>query len=521
MDIKNYSPYLIFILLWICHYGHAQESVLSSVPLVPQSVQYNNTDTTISVESIKLAEDDLNQIPDIRSEYMRQNESYTRPSQPSQSLLRFLNKDKLKMSEEALYWMRMIREASNTYDENAAIEDRVIVNPLFLPLVFYPDVLPDTLNFYDPDFYKPDYPSSKYVFEDRSFDDYKRKREMQRSAYRYIAYHNPTAFKYSHVALPDELIEPVKLRKDIAEDLPIIIEPSPVNVEEIDAPLKFIPERQYWTSGFESAVQFSQNYISPNWHKGGSSNLNIFTKNHLEYNYNKDKVQFTNYLDLNLSIYNSTKDTIHHYRIGEDLFRLHSNIGYQAYNNWYYTFDAEFATQFFQNFKENSNQKQAAFLAPYIITFGLGMKYDLDKQFAQKHRSVKLSINMAPVSYKYMYSRIKDPEELDLGRHGFSLKEGSETEYEHVLSQFGSTLNASLTFNFTRNVSWQSRLYYFTSYDRVQAEFENTLVMAINRFFSTRIYVNVRFDDAATKTEDFDSYFQINEILSFGFNYKW
>ena len=90
------------------------------------------------------------------------------------------------------------------------------------------------------------------------------------------------------------------------------------------------------------------------------------------------------------------------------------------------------------------------------------------------------------------------------------------------LSQIGSTVRADLTFNFNRHVSWQSRLYFFTTYGKhTIGEFENTLVMAISRFFSTRIYVHVRYDDGVTKTADNDTYFQLNELLSFGFNYKW
>ena len=116
-----------------------------------------------------------------------------------------------------------------------------------------------------------------------------------------------------------------------------------------------------------------------------------------------------------------------------------------------------------------------------------------------------------------MYSIDKN---IDLGRHGFE-KNPETDEYKWKLSQVGSTINATMTFQFNRNVSWYSRLYYFTSYDRILGEFENRLTMAISRFFSTNISVNLRYDDAVTKKEDFDTYLQINELLSFGFNYKW
>ncbi len=116
-----------------------------------------------------------------------------------------------------------------------------------------------------------------------------------------------------------------------------------------------------------------------------------------------------------------------------------------------------------------------------------------------------------------MYSR----QEIDYSRHGF--KKNEETgEFNNKLSQIGSTIRADLAFDFNRNVSWQSRLYFFTTYgDHTIGEFENTLVLAISRFFSTRIYFHLRYDDGVEKTEDNKSYFQLNELLSFGFNYKW
>ena len=117
-----------------------------------------------------------------------------------------------------------------------------------------------------------------------------------------------------------------------------------------------------------------------------------------------------------------------------------------------------------------------------------------------------------------MYS-IRD--DINFGKHGFEKKPGAD-DYQRSYSKFGSTINASLTFQFNRSVSWYSRFYYFTSYERILGELENRLTMAINRFFSTTITLNLRYDDAAEKSDDFlKNYLQVNELLSFGFNYKW
>ncbi|MDR2498949.1 MAG: hypothetical protein LBD28_05865, partial [Tannerellaceae bacterium] len=85
----------------------------------------------------------------------------------------------------------------------------------------------------------------------------------------------------------------------------------------------------------------------------------------------------------------------------------------------------------------------------------------------------------------------------------------------------GSTVRLDMAMSFNRNTSWQSRVYYFTTYEFTQFEFENTLTMALSRYFSTILYFHLRYDDSVTLPADSKSYFQLNERISFGFNYKW
>jgi hypothetical protein len=84
----------------------------------------------------------------------------------------------------------------------------------------------------------------------------------------------------------------------------------------------------------------------------------------------------------------------------------------------------------------------------------------------------------------------------------------------------GSTITSIMTYDITRYISWNSRFKYFTSYDMVEAEFENTLNMMLSQYLSTRLYLNVRYDDTVDPDPTF-KYFQINEVVSFGLNYKW
>jgi hypothetical protein len=517
MIFNKYIVATLCLLFFLPLKINAQDTTITSMPLSEQQTLQNSQ--SVGSDSIPSVVDgsSLDKIPDIRTQFERQRSLYTKPVRRPESLLRFVQKKELTLSDEMMDLINRSFDTSQYFPGYITFKDTVIVNPLFLPLVAKGGILPAKLEFYNLDSLMPRTAYDNLYQAETIFTDRQVLQKIRHSAYADVRRNHPNLFKYTERDLP-ALFQPGELKIELVETNPLEVKPDLINASELDANvIKFIPERQYWQSAFESAIQFSQSYISPNWHKGGSGNLNLFMKNHLKYNYNKDKVQLTNEIESKVSFFNAPKDTLRDHKIGDDVLRLHSNLGYRAFNKWYYTLDGEFRTQLFKSFKENTNNLQSAFLAPLQLNLGLGMKYDLNKTFSDKSKSIKLSINMAPISYTFKYSTRDD---IDFGRHGFEKKPETD-KYNRSLSKFGSTIKTDMTINFNRSVSWQSRILYSTSYDRVEAEFENTLVMAISRFFSTRLYLYVRYDDGATKKEDFDSYFQLNELISFGFNYKW
>lgn len=508
---------LILVGLNLCSFLNAQEVDKNKESIMAPRNAVHEPDTFPAIDP---SDPELNKLEDMRSLYEKQNRTFQAPVQTSDNLLRLMQKPELTLSPEALYWVRFVRDASSKFDDRITFKDTVIVNPLYLPLLVRGEVLPADLKLYKDDFLKSSYqPASLYTI-DTIFKDYVLQQKIEEEAFRYVEDNYPTAFHYSMRDLPTDVLKPKVIKKNITEE-PLLEAKADANFDEVGAPVKFIPERRYWTSNFESTVQFSQNYVSPNWYKGGSSNLNLYTRNYLKYDYNKDKIKLTNEMEIKAQVYNAPKDSLHSYKMGDDVFRIHSNIGYQALAKWYYTLDAEFKTQMFTSFQENATIKQAALLSPFSINLGLGMKYDLAKTSKiDKHRKMTLSVNLAPVSYTFKYS-LEKGNGFDLGRHGFELKTDGSGEYKNLLSELGSTIRMDLSMSFNRDVSWTSRLVYNTNYEKVNLEFENTLNLAISRFFSTRINVNLRYDDSVKKAEDWDSYFQLNQLLSFGFNYKW
>ena len=514
--VKRSVLALFIVLLFSNNRVEAQDVNIISGNQLNQSDLVAVPDT---LPTLDLEETELNKIPDLRTQFERLNNSYSSPATPSENLIRFLKKDEIELSPEAQYWVDWVRDPSTIISPWATLRDTAIINPLFTPILFKGGLIPEDLQLYDKDFatkQRPNFPLFKP--DTTQFQDETLKNKLENTAYNYVRVNYPEYFRYSERDLPTDVVKTHVIKKVTYEPELIKIEKDPNAFNDVDAPVKFIPERRYWVSHFESTIQFAQNYISPNWHKGGVSALNLTNRQYFVYNYNKDKVQFTNELEWKTNVYTAPKDTLRDYKIGDDVLRLHSNIGYKAFNRWFYTFDATFQTQLFSNYAENTDNKLASFLSPFSVNLGIGMKYDLNKTFPnRRHKKVTLSANMAPLSYTFMYST---NENIDLGRHGFK-KDEATGKYNRQLSQFGSTINATMTFQFNRNVSWYSRFYYFTSYDRMLGEFENRLTMAISRFFSTTISLNLRYDDAVAKKEDFNSYLQVNELLSFGFNYKW
>lgn len=286
-------------------------------------------------------------------------------------------------------------------------------------------------------------------------------------------------------------------------------EPS-VGAEETDL---FVAKPNFWTYFGDYSLQFLQNYVSDNWHKGGESNYAMIGAVTLQANYNdKDKVKWDNKLELKLGMQSSREDSIHKYKSGEDLIRLTSKLGVQATKKWYYTLQFIAQTQFTRGFKNNDETVYSDFLSPLNLNLSLGMDYKVS--WCNNRLTGTFNISPFSANLKY-YDRL----ECAL-RNGVHDMVGDEKVAKHSLWDFGSTLTADLSWQLSKMMKWQTRLYGFTSYKRSQVEWENTLTLQVSRFISMKLFVYPRFDDSAKRDEDF-GYFQLKEYLSLGFNYSF
>ena len=390
-------------------------------------------------------------------------------------------------------------------------KDTIFYNPLFLPMIFTGRILPLNLSFYPPE--KLNLYEGLLIPQEKTFASNLLHAEFINKTRKNYYRKYPDRVKLSVFHL-DSLPSSSK-DKDVVESFnPFKELISTETSYSLDAPqvegIKV--KRKYWIYNGEHSFQLSQSYFSPNWHKGGTNNFNIVNTHVLRMNYRKNKVRFNNTLEWRLSVFTAPDDTIRKFRIGDDLIRYFGDFGVDAFHkSWSYSTNLDVRSQLFNNYPTNSKELRSAFIAPLYVNGGVGLKYNLDKRFEKvRHRRVRFDLHLAPISFNYRYI---GNEKVKVTRYG--IEEGKKSNFD-----LGSTITGVFIYDFNRYITWNSRLKYFTSYHKVESEFENTLNMALTNAFSTRLFVLLRYDDSVPPDPKF-KYLQITQLLSFGLNYKW
>ena len=135
-----------------------------------------------------------------------------------------------------------------------------------------------------------------------------------------------------------------------------------------------------WLHTLNFALQLSQAYISQNWYQGGNDYLAFFGNFLWDVQLNQvyhPNMLFNSTLSYKLAINSTAQDTHHKYTISQELFQYNLKFGYKAAHKWFYSFTAQFKTQFLHNYEANSDNRMAAFLSPGQLNLGLGMTYNL------------------------------------------------------------------------------------------------------------------------------------------------
>lgn len=284
-----------------------------------------------------------------------------------------------------------------------------------------------------------------------------------------------------------------------------------LNLPDIDVDAVVIPEveipKKHWLHYFNVALQLSQAYVSSNWYQGGNSYISglfNFTWN-VDLNQNfHPKLLFQSSLQYKLAVNTNPKGSLHKYNISQDLFQYTLKTGLKAFNHWFYSLNMLFQTQLFNAYPDDSEKRVTSLLSPGTFNLGLGMTYTLEK------KKVNLTVSISPLAYN-----LKTCIASDIDHMQFNIPQNKKT-----VSEIGSSAEANLTWKFSDNISWKSRMFIFSDYSYFLADWENTFNFQLNRFLSTQIFVHPRFDSSTENISKWH-HWMLHEILSFGISYTF
>ncbi len=279
--------------------------------------------------------------------------------------------------------------------------------------------------------------------------------------------------------------------------------PEPEPVPEI-----VVKKPNFWKFAGDLYLQAMQNYYSNNWYQGLTSNYAWLARFAVEANYNnKQKVTWDNKLEMNLGYQTTPTDLYHGKKTTEDLWRYTGKVGLQATKNWYYTAQLVANTQFAPSYEDNEPDAIADLLAPLNVNFSIGMSYNM----SWCKDKLTGSIYLSPIASNYKYVNHKR----------FSETNGIDAD-KHSLLDYGSTITIDGTWKFNDIISWKTRFYYYTTYSRVDLQWENTLNVQVGKFIALSFYIYPRIDDSSTAYWDEDlGYLQFKEYTAFGLTYSF
>jgi len=273
---------------------------------------------------------------------------------------------------------------------------------------------------------------------------------------------------------------------------------------------KSLPKTPFdpWRKFGYTKFQLTQTYVSPNWSKGGESNMAGLGQIYMEANYRDSKnVAFDNSLDIKIGLNTVSSDTLRNLNVSTDQLRALSKLGIRMYNDWYYTVSGEFTTQFLNNYKTNTWTMKSSFFSPAKLFIGLGIDY----KKSNRKKGYDLSVLVSPLTVKMNY--LYDIDNFKPSSYGID-------EGRHFGKELGSKISANLCWIFSEQMRWTSKFYYYTDFTYVDTDWENTLDLSLNNNFTTSIYVHLKADDRLDRAPG-ESLIQMQELFSFGMMYRW
>lgn len=351
-------------------------------------------------------------------------------------------------------------------------------HPLCIPLMYVPEWMPP-LN--DTTFVNPYSIAS-----------------IRRNARRYITHNH--ANLYVSVSDPNRLksveIGNTKVQRTIIKDS---------QLESLDAKHALRKVNTSWKKEANLSLQITQNYATENWQQGGVNTFSMLWNAKAFANYTKDNFSWQNNAEWRVGLSTMSGDTIHKLNTTDDVFHIYTKFGYQVHKKWYLTLSADFRTNLFPSFQQNSNRLNTTFLTPIRYTMGVGLDYKPIKD---------LSINISPATYKLVYANMTNPERVNVTDYGIEVS-------KNLLNEIGSSLRVEWKWKPLREIELESKFYFFTNYKQIETELELDVDFIINRYLSAKLLLHPRYDGTIENVKDKKEKLQFKELISIGFSHTF
>lgn len=268
-----------------------------------------------------------------------------------------------------------------------------------------------------------------------------------------------------------------------------------------------------WNSEGEIQLLFNQSAFNKEWSGGGTSSMaaNLildYNKNYRQGDFTWDNKFLANYGLTKLKGDEFTRKT-------SDRLEINSIAGKQLENsNWYYSFFANFRTQFGKGYVYSTDpetnletrSETTHFLSPAYLQFGPGMMWK---------KSDALWFNLAPATARFIFvdsDFTTVPGYVDGAYYG--VDQGERSRFE-----LGASVSAYSKYEIMTNVTMEHNLSLYSNYldkpGNIDIDYLFNLDMAINKFLSANLIFQAIYDDNTVGA------FQIREVFGAGLTYTF
>ena len=258
-----------------------------------------------------------------------------------------------------------------------------------------------------------------------------------------------------------------------------------------------------WRREATLMAQITQNYVTPNWYQGGSSSFAALGIAKGQISYISERFTWENFGEWRIGGSTISADSLHKVNTTDDMLRLYTKANYRIVPTLFASVSGEIETRLFPTYKSNSKSLKSGPFSPLRFNAALGIDW----------KPVKgLSVSVSPFSYKVTH--IMDTARVAVKDYG--LDPGQQT-----LHTIGSSVRVEYVWKPVREVSLETRFYFYTNYHHVEIDLEANCDFIINRFLSARLMLHPRYDSSVIMEGDSRARIQFRELLSLGFAHKF